>query len=113
MTPRSIVSHAAIAAFTMGLFFAGSAHAMDADARLQEVVSTIEENLDARVGIVVRDSGSDWQWAHREDERFMLNSTFKSALCGAVLQRAETGELALTETLAIEASDILDYAPVA
>jgi beta-lactamase class A len=81
--------------------------------RLQEVVSTIEDNLDARVGIVVRDSGSDWQWAHREDERFLMNSTFKSVLCGAVLQRSETGELALTEPLAIEASDILDYAPVA
>lgn len=113
MTPRPIFTQHAFAALAMSILSAGAAYGQDAGARLQEVVSTIEEDLGARVGIVVRDTGSDWQWAHREDERFLMNSTFKSVLCGAVLQRAENGELALTDALEIEASDIQDYAPVA
>ncbi|VVS98819.1 class A beta-lactamase [Rhizobium sp. EC-SD404] len=113
MTPRPIFTQHTFAALAMSILSAGAAYGQDAGARLQEVVSTIEEDLGARVGIVVRDTGSDWQWAHREDERFLMNSTFKSVLCGAVLQRAENGELALTDALEIEASDIQDYAPVA
>lgn len=113
MTPRPIFTQHTFAALAMSILSAGAAYGQDAGARLQEVVSTIEEDLGARVGIVVRGTGSDWQWAHREDERFLMNSTFKSVLCGAVLQRSENGELALTDALEIEASDIQDYAPVA
>ncbi len=86
--------------------------AEDATARLADTVQGLEERLDARIGIFIRDSGSDWQWGHREDERFLMASTFKSVLCGAVLEQAEQGALALDEPVKIRAEDILSYAPV-
>lgn len=97
----------------LGAFIATPGLAGEAEANLSGVVSSIETDLDARVGIVVRDTASNWQWGYREDERFLMASTFKSVLCGAVLERVDEGELSLSEPIAVEASDILDYAPVA
>ena len=37
---------------------------------LQATVSAWEERLDARIGVVLRDSSSDWEIAMRADERF-------------------------------------------
>ncbi len=82
------------------------------DVRLLQTVERIEQTLGARVGILVRDTGSDWAIGHREDERFLMTSTFKPMLCGTVLDKVDAGDLALDEPVEIEASDILDYAPV-
>lgn len=79
---------------------------------LLETVLIVEETLDARVGLVIRQSGTDWSWSHHADERVLMTSTFKSLLCGAILGRVDAGTLDLEETLAITQSDILDYAPV-
>ena len=62
--------------------------------------------------MLIRDSESDWQWGYREDERFLMASTFKSVLCGAVLNRVDKGTLTLDEPVNIRAQDILSYAPV-
>lgn len=75
-------------------------------------VAGIENTLDARVGVLVREIDTDWSWGHRQDERFLMASVFKSVLCGAVLNRAEYGTLALEERIEIRSEDILHYAPV-
>lgn len=103
---------ALLAGFSLGLLLQGPAFAGAAEARLGAAVQNVEQDLGARVGVVVRDSGSGWQWAHRADERFLMTSSFKSVLCGAVLGRVDAGALSLAEPLAIEAADLLDYAPV-
>ncbi|MBK6597731.1 MAG: hypothetical protein IPG25_07480 [Proteobacteria bacterium] len=41
-----------------------------------------------------------------------MASTFKSILCGAVLDRTDHGALALSERLEVRTEGILDYAPV-
>lgn len=102
-----------LAGIAMGLVLAAPALAQDAEQKLEQVVARIETDLGGRVGIAVRDPGSDWQWNHRGDERFIMASTFKSVLCGAVLDRVDAGELSLSDALPIEAADIQDYAPVA
>lgn len=61
---------------------------------------------------MVSDGQSDWWWGHRENERFLMNSTFKSLLCAAVLDRVDQGQLSLEETIKIRKDAILDYAPV-
>lgn len=94
------------------LLLASPAFAQDAEARLAETVSALEGDLDARIGVLVRDSGSDWHWGHRAEERFLMDSTFKSVLCGAVLDRVAAGTLSLDEHLDVRQKDILDYAPV-
>lgn len=100
------------AGLAFGLLMASTASAEDPELRLFETVDRIEQSLGARVGLVVRDSGSDWSLSHRTDERFLMVSTFKAMMCGAVLHRADAGALDLDERLEIEAEDILAYAPV-
>jgi beta-lactamase class A len=101
-----------LVAIALGAIIATPGLASDAEANLSDLVSSIETNLDARVGIVVKDTASGWQWGYREDERFLMASTFKSVLCGAVLERVDEAELSLSEPIPVEASDIIDYAPV-
>ena len=86
--------------------------AQDAEAQLAETVRHIEETLDARVGVMISSSASNWNWAHRANERFLMNSTFKTLLCGAILHRADAGILDLNETVPVRQQDILSYAPV-
>ena len=99
-------------AMIVGFLLSTPALALDAETRLGATISRLEASLGGRIGILVRDSGSDWQWGHREDERFLMASTFKSVLCGAVLNRVAEGAFALGDPLNISAADILDYAPV-
>lgn len=100
------------AGLVVGLLGASAATAQEPELRLINTIEDIEQRLDARVGIFIRDSSSDWSISHRADERFLMNSTFKPMLCGAVLKRADEGSLDLNESVRIEAQDILDYAPV-
>ncbi len=86
--------------------------ANDPAQQLAATIARIEQDLDARIGLVIRDSGSDWSVSHRADERFLMASTFKTMLCGAVLDRVDAGEIDLAQPIAIKAEDILDYAPV-
>ena len=86
--------------------------ANDPAQQLAATIAQIEQDLDARIGLVIRDSGSDWSVSHRADERFLMASTFKTMLCGAVLNRVDVGEIDLAQPIAIKAEDILDYAPV-
>lgn len=80
--------------------------------RLKATILDLEVTLSARIGVSVFDSGSDWRWGHRENDRFLMASTFKSVLCGAVLDRVDRGVLALDQEVMIHPKDILDYAPV-
>lgn len=100
------------AGLALGLLTAAPAMAQNPEDRLAATIERIERDLDARVGVVIRDSGSAWSLSHRADERFLMNSTFKTMLCGAVLRRVDDGALSLDEDIAIRDSDLLDYAPV-
>jgi beta-lactamase class A len=101
------------AMFICSLIYISSAlsdpHAL---ATLETTVLELEERLDARIGVLILESGSDWQWGHRENERFLMASTFKSVLCGAVLDRVDQGDISLNERIEIHAQDILSYAPI-
>ena len=75
-------------------------------------IKALEANLDARIGVLIVDTGSDWQWAHRENERFLMASTFKTLLCGTVLNRVDQEVLSLDAAIAINESALVPYAPV-
>ncbi|MCF3932027.1 class A beta-lactamase [Acuticoccus sp. M5D2P5] len=89
-----------------------AALATDAEDRLAETIAALEAKHDARIGVLVRDGASNWEWGHREDERFLMASTFKSVLCGAVLDRVDRGALTLDEPIAVRETDMVAYAPV-
>ncbi|WP_108662224.1 class A beta-lactamase [Acuticoccus kandeliae] len=88
------------------------AFSADPETRLADTIARIESGLDARVGVLVRDSATDWEWGHRSDERFLMASTFKSVLCGAVLARVDAGDLSLSEPLAVRKAAMIAHAPV-
>lgn len=79
---------------------------------LLETVTQVETRIDGRIGVAISDSGSDWGWRYRADERFPMNSTFKSLLCAAVLDSVDRQTLALDETVRIDADALLSHAPV-
>ncbi len=74
------------------------------------------EALERRYNVVVGRSAVDvpsGRWlAHRAKERLAMCSTFKAYAAAAVLQRAERGELALTDAVTIESADIISHSPV-
>ena len=79
---------------------------------LKKTVTAWEERLDARIGVVLRDSSSDWEITMRADERFPMSSTFKSLLCGAVLASVDAGQESLDRRVTYTADDLVTYSPV-
>ncbi len=112
MIPLSSMLPFLAAGLSLGLLAPAPALANDPEQHLAATIDRIERDLDARIGLVIHDSGSDWSISHRADERFLMASTFKTMLCGAVLNLVDAGDIDLAEPLVIKAEDILDYAPV-
>ncbi|WP_203142763.1 class A beta-lactamase [Marinobacter mangrovi] len=108
---NSILPRAALG-FALGLFMTTGAVAKTALEDLSDTVEQVEDQLDARVGLAMTDTGSDFSWSHRADERFLMNSTMKVPLCGAVLAQADAGKMSLSDELPVHQDDILSYAPV-
>lgn len=100
------------AGLLLGMTFVCSAHAQTAVAALEETVATIKAELDGRVGVVLRRAGQEPLWSWRGDERFVMTSTFKVPLCGAVLGAVEQGQLRLDQDIEIRPADLVVHAPV-
>lgn len=75
-------------------------------------LAEIEASTGGRVGVFALDTGSGRQLAHRPDERFATNSTFKWALAAAVLARVDAGTLRLEDRVPYGPAEVLAYAPV-
>ncbi|CAN5208235.1 class A beta-lactamase [soil metagenome] len=72
----------------------------------------IEEASGGRLGIALVDANGKLLLGFNRDERFPLCSTFKAPLAAAVLLGAEQKHFGMDGTLALNPSDLLDYAPV-
>ncbi|UWQ29127.1 class A beta-lactamase [Leisingera sp. M523] len=108
----SVLSRAA-AGLALGLSLATMSAADMRLAALAETVSHVEQRLGGRVGLSIKEVGGQTSWSHREDERFLMNSTVKAPICGAVLAQRDAGELALSDALPVREADLQSYAPVA
>lgn len=86
----------------------GQAQASSKGPILQRAAA-IEEQLQARVGVAVVDTGSGQSWLYRADERFPMASTAKTLVCAALLQH---GEPLLHSPILLQPDDIQTYAPV-
>lgn len=96
----------------LGLYMATASLAETPVEALSENVARIEEQLGARVGLSLMETGTGWSWSHREDELFLMNSTVKVPVCGAILARWDAGTLSLSEALPVRKVDLVPYAPV-
>lgn len=79
---------------------------------LDEVVRTVEQRLDARVGVALYDSATGETWSYQGDDRFPITSTFKTLACAALLSRAEKGVEHLDRRVTFTEDDLVTYSPV-
>ncbi|MHA7870679.1 MAG: serine hydrolase, partial [Salipiger thiooxidans] len=112
MRLTAIVLSRVATGFALGLSMANASFAETPVEALQGTVARIEEHLGARVGLSLVDTGSGWSWSHREDELFLMNSTVKVPVCGAILARWDAGTLSLSDALPVREADLVPYAPV-
>ncbi|AWI82867.1 class A beta-lactamase [Alloyangia pacifica] len=96
----------------LGLSMATAAFAETPVEALSDTVARIEEQLGARVGVSLVDTGSGWSWFHRGDELFLMNSTVKVPVCGAILARRDAGTLSLSDALPVREVELVPYAPI-
>ena len=81
--------------------------------RLRDDAAAFEAGLQGgRLGVAwLGPGGSTWT-GHRENERFLMCSTFKAFLVAAVLDKVQRNALRLDQMVAISKDDLVDYAPV-
>lgn len=81
-----------------------------ADAATSRALTALEEQYDARVGVVAIDTAGGSSVGYRADERFAFASTNKAFIAAAVLDAASTADL--DEVVHYDRGDLLAYAPV-
>lgn len=101
-----------VLAAILSLALAAPAATRAQDDPLAAMADQIAANLDARVGYVVRDTGSGQHWAHNADERFPMASTAKVLVCAALLRRVDDGADMLGQMVPVRQSDLVTYSPV-
>jgi len=96
-----------------GLALSGCAHHLlgKSAAVLDEQLSTIERQSGGRLGVSILDTGNGLSYGHRAEERFPLASTFKFLAAAFVLHRVDAGQEKLERTMAVKASDLVEYSP--
>jgi beta-lactamase class A len=75
-------------------------------------LAMLERRHGGRLGVAILDTGSGRSEGHRNDERFLMCSTFKLLLVSAVLQRVDAGNERLDRRIVFGKDVLLDYAPV-
>lgn len=79
---------------------------------LHHLIMETELRLRARLGVVIRDTGSGRAWQHRADERFPMCSTFKALAVGAVLAKVDAGQEDLSRRIVFGADQLVTYSPI-
>ena len=77
-----------------------------------EAIGAIERNGGGRLGVFALDTGSGRVFAHRADERFLMESTFKLPLAAAVLRRLEQGRDRPDALVRYGDADLVEHSPV-
>ncbi|SFK38530.1 class A beta-lactamase [Rhodanobacter glycinis] len=75
-------------------------------------LATLERQHGGRLGVAMLDIGSGRHAGHRAGERFLLCSTGKLLVVGAVLARVDRGEEQLSRRIVFGPDVILEWAPV-
>jgi Beta-lactamase class A len=80
--------------------------------KLMNVVQAEENALQARVGMTVFDANTGTTWQYRGDERFPLNSTYKTFSCAALLAKVDEKSLSLDQSVSISKEMLVTYSPI-
>jgi beta-lactamase class A len=98
-----------VSALTLRPSFAtSSVRARDSTKRLAE----LERQYGGRLGVAIMDTGSLHHVLYRANERFMMCSTFKLLLVGAILARVDRDAERLDRRIVFGREVLVSYAPV-
>jgi beta-lactamase class A len=75
-------------------------------------LAALENQHGGRLGVAMLDTGSGTRVGYRDDERFLMCSTFKMLLAAAVLARVDRGQEHLDQRLTFGKDALLEYAPI-
>jgi beta-lactamase class A len=75
-------------------------------------LAELEKQRGARIGVTAIDTANGNALFYREDERFLMCSTFKLPLVAAVLASADVGRENLSRAVHFDKADLLAYSPV-
>ncbi|MEV6606284.1 class A beta-lactamase [Kutzneria sp. NPDC051319] len=75
-------------------------------------LAALEQKFGGRLGFYALDTGSGRSVAYRADERFLMCSTHKVLVVGAILQLRQQQPGLLDRVIAYDKSKVLSYAPV-
>lgn len=95
----------------LGLALAAATRLEAAPAAASARLRDIEREAGGRLGVAILDSRGRRLAAHRADERFLLCSTFKAFLAGAVLARVDRGAERLDRRVPVTTDDLVAYSP--
>lgn len=79
---------------------------------VEERIEALAKRHNAQIGLYAVNLDSEQSLGYRDTEVFAMCSTFKAYAAAAVLQRAQQGRLALSDTVPIEPADIRPHSPV-
>ncbi len=105
--PSSLTRRTLLAIIPATLAAAIPAHAADPGP-----IATIEQTHGGRLGVFALDTATGRTLAHRPDERFLLQSTFKGILAAMVLSRVDGGQDDLAHPVPYAATDLLPASPI-
>jgi beta-lactamase class A len=75
-------------------------------------LAALEEKFGGRLGFYALDTGSGHSVAYRADERFLMCSTHKVLVVGAILQLRQQQSGLLDRVIPYDRSKVLSYAPI-
>ncbi|BBZ75298.1 beta-lactamase [Mycolicibacterium anyangense] len=79
---------------------------------LDERIGMLERRHNAVVGVYGANLDAKYTVAHRDNDMFAMCSTFKAYLSARVLQKAQRGELRITDTLVVDPTAVLPNSPI-
>jgi beta-lactamase class A len=82
------------------------------EATFQNTIRGLERRHGGRLGVAIRDTGSNRTMVHRGIERFPLCSTFKCLAAAFVLARVDKGREKLDRRVVYSKADLVTYSPV-
>jgi len=96
----------------LGLTLLLARGSMPALAAQASPMAEIERRHGGRLGLFALDTGSGRRLAYREDERFLMCSTFKGLLAAQVLARVDAGQERLDRSVSYGEKDMVFTSPV-
>ena len=113
MRRRDVLKGIAVGSAVMAMARMAPASAKPALDGAGAKLAMLERQHGGRLGVAILDTGSGRREGYRDDERFLMCSTFKLLLAAAVLQRVDRGDEKLDRRIVFGKDALLDYAPTA